>query len=254
MSALLGVSPWQRVVRKVRTEVARRTLEVPREWPAGRRAVSFTFDDFPVTAATAGASVLESFGIQGTFYASFGMAGKDSPGGLICTPEQMAALAARGHEIGCHTFSHLDCSVAAPNAVRSDCEHNRDAAARLGVNPLTSFAYPFGGLNRAARRVTAAAYGCARTMFVGTNRGTFDLAALRAVPVTTTSGLDAVRRHLEEMEAKGGWVVLATHDVSPYPSRYGCTPELLADVCRLAVGSGAELLPTGSIAAHMNRS
>ena len=43
--------------------------------PLGDRGpiVSFTFDDFPRTAATAGAAILESFGARGTFYTAAGL-------------------------------------------------------------------------------------------------------------------------------------------------------------------------------------
>jgi len=237
----------RRIVRKARTEVARRTREVPGDWPPERRVVSFTFDDFPKTAATNGASILEDYGATGTYYSSFGLAGRDSPSGVISTHEETAALAARGHEIGCHTFNHLDCSTVHVREIGEDCARNRDAAARLGLPRLSSFAFPFGGINGSSRRTIATSYRSARSVWRGVNRGRYDLAALRAVPLTSPTTLRTARRLLDDLQARGGWLVFVTHDVANDASAFGCTPGLLTEVCRLAVQSGAEVLPVGRV-------
>ena len=41
----------------------------------------------------------------------------------------------------------------------------------------------------------------------------------------------------------GGWLILATHDVSETPTRYGCTPRFFEQVAHLALESGADVLP-----------
>lgn len=241
------LSLFRRIVRKARTELARRTREVPSDWPPERRVVSFTFDDFPRTAGTNGASILEGYGARGTFYSSFGLAGRDSPSGVISTHEETAALAERGHEIGCHTFSHLDCSTVDVREVGRDCARNRDAAARLGLPGLSSFAFPFGGINDSSRHAIATSYRSARSVWRGVNRGRYDLAALRAFPLTSPTTLRIARRLLEDVEAQGGWVVFVTHDVTHDASAFGCTPGLLTEVCRLALQCGAEVLPVGLV-------
>src|SRR4051794_2067392 len=68
--------------------------------------VSFTFDDIPKSAATTGAAILEDHGARGTFYVSGGLVGTKSPDWTVAEPEDVVALHRRGHEIGCHTFSH----------------------------------------------------------------------------------------------------------------------------------------------------
>jgi peptidoglycan/xylan/chitin deacetylase (PgdA/CDA1 family) len=66
--------------------------------------VSFTFDDVPDSAYTNGASILEDYGIQGTFYIASGTCGSTDTHWRVISREQVALLHARGHEIGCHTF------------------------------------------------------------------------------------------------------------------------------------------------------
>src|SRR5688572_9165150 len=78
--------------------VALRLSTTNRRLPSGG-FVSFTFDDFPTSAAREGTSLVESVGARATFYASMS----------ITKPDDVARVAERGHEVGCHTYSHLDC-------------------------------------------------------------------------------------------------------------------------------------------------
>src|SRR5882757_6246651 len=68
--------------------------------------VSFTFDDLPKSAVTTGAGLLEAHGARGTFYVSGGMVGTSTPNWAAGDAADVVALHAKGHEIGCHTFSH----------------------------------------------------------------------------------------------------------------------------------------------------
>src|SRR6516162_8911089 len=70
--------------------------------------ISFTFDDFPQSALTTGGRILERHDVRGTYFVSLKMVGTESPSGLIARGQDMAALLAAGHQLGCHTFDHLD--------------------------------------------------------------------------------------------------------------------------------------------------
>src|SRR5438477_12607694 len=76
--------------------------------------VTITFDDFPASARKAGGKVLEAHGARGTYYASFGvMSGAAVRGGAVddaAAKDQIEEVLALGHEVGCHTFSHIDCA------------------------------------------------------------------------------------------------------------------------------------------------
>lgn len=241
----------ERAIRKMRTELARRTVGSPRRWRTGDRAVSFTFDDFPVSAAVTGAAILERFGMQGTFYASLGLVGEDSQSGVISEVETVQRVAGRGHEIGCHTFSHLDCSMASRAEIDADCAENRRVAGRHGLATLASFAYPFGGINADARREVVRAYQSARTVWPGINRETFDAGALRAVPLMRRDGPEVAFEHLRQLENGEGWLVFYTHDIEPEPSMFGCTPSLFEQVCERVRAIGADVL---TVTAAMGRS
>src|SRR5438874_10230057 len=82
--------------------VFRRPLAIRTQVPL----ISFTFDDFPRSALAAGGAILNRYGLSGTYYISFGLLGKNSPSGPICVTDDLRELGERGHELGCHTFSH----------------------------------------------------------------------------------------------------------------------------------------------------
>src|SRR5262245_52879038 len=62
-SALYHGTRW--VAPQVGARVAR--------WPEGRKVVSFTFDDFPRSAARVGAEVVEAHAARATYYVSMGL-------------------------------------------------------------------------------------------------------------------------------------------------------------------------------------
>jgi peptidoglycan/xylan/chitin deacetylase (PgdA/CDA1 family) len=70
--------------------------------------ISFTFDDFPESAALRGAEVLEKFNVQCTYYISLGIIGQESPVGKICDINTIKNLIEAKHEIGSHTYDHIN--------------------------------------------------------------------------------------------------------------------------------------------------
>ena len=69
--------------------------------------MSFTFDDVPDSAYATGATVLDEYGIRGTFYIASGTCGAIDTHWRVIDHDQVPALYTAGHEIGCHTFSHV---------------------------------------------------------------------------------------------------------------------------------------------------
>jgi hypothetical protein len=51
---------------------------------------------------------------------------------------------------------------------------------------------------------------------------------------------------MAEAAASKGWLTAYGHDVSDRPTDYGCTPEDLDRVLRLATAAGLEILPVGA--------
>lgn len=249
MSLVWGIaSRLQRMAQKL---VARRRADLAALPPT----LSIGFDDFPASAAVNGAPVLERHGCLGTFYLSCGLMGADSESGPIATGREVAALLQAGHEIGCHTYSHLLAETAERGAYAEDLERNAGPLAEL-MNGRTceSFAYPFGSITIDAKRAAGARFSCCRSTWPRVNRGMADLNLLSAVPLYARNNfLPKARGLMRDCARHGGWLILYSHDVQESPSPHGCTPAQLDEILRLARRLGMAVAPAGHVAAALIR-
>ena len=192
--------------------------------------VSFTFDDIPKSAATTGAGILEDHGVRGTFYVSGGLVSTtSSPHWAAVDAPDIVALHRRGHEIGCHTFSHRRACDLDAASLTTEIEQNRRYL--QSVDPsikIENFAYPFGYGSFWRKQQLKAAFQSCRGIVPGVNSGTVDLQFLRAMPLIDLHiDRDAIERALDETQLNNGWLIFYGHDVTEAPSPYGCSPALL---------------------------
>jgi glycosyltransferase involved in cell wall biosynthesis/peptidoglycan/xylan/chitin deacetylase (PgdA/CDA1 family) len=207
--------------------------------------VSFTFDDFPRSALLAGGAILNSFGLAGTYYASLGLAGKETASGQIFHSEDLATLFEQGHELGCHTFSHCDSWETDAGTFEDSIIENRAALTELFPGAqFESFAYPI-SLPRPLTKERIADYflscrGGGQTF----NVGKVDVNQLSAYFLEKSRGdFQPVKDLIDRNRQACGWLIFATHDVSDNPTAFGCTPEFFERVVQYAVGSGANIVP-----------
>lgn len=231
---------------KLRRRVVRLQLRRPLPAAPDGPVVSFTFDDIPATAAGAGAAALEAAGARGTFYVCAGLVGREGPMGRYAGLDAIADLAARGHEIGCHTHGHLDCGQADGDAIAADVEANRQALAALGVRPET-FAYPYGDVSRQAKAALQARFAGLRALHRGLVRRGSDLNQLPAVGVEGEAGEARAAAWIDRALAGRAWLILYTHDVAERPSPWGCTPGALARLVDRARAGGARVAPVAQV-------
>lgn len=196
---------------------------------------SFTFDDFP-KSATNGARVLENYKARGTFYVAFGLADTENHLGRMYNLDDVRALHEAGHEIGCHTYSHVDCRQAGVEVVLAEVSKN-DMAHRavIGDAKMTNFAFPFGASSFASRRALRDRFVCCRGVQAGINSGPGDLTYLRSVHLYHhLFDEQQVRRFIDRSKSLGAWIIFYTHDVSTNPSAFGCTPQELEAIVAYA--------------------
>jgi peptidoglycan/xylan/chitin deacetylase (PgdA/CDA1 family) len=166
--------------------------------------------------------------------------------GRFLDHDEIADLAARGHEIACHTYSHLDCGRALPDATGEDCERNREALARKGFD-LRHFAYPYGEVSASAKAMLGAHYGSMRALHPGLVRRGSDRNQLPAVGIEGADGLDRARRWIDRAVQERAWLILYSHDVRESPSDFGCTPGTLERLVSHAKASGARIARVGDV-------
>ena len=183
--------------------------------------VSLTFDDGQATQYQVKGPLAEH-GMKGTFFVNSGdVCLSDCAGAWAMTWDQIAALAADGHEIGGHTLEHADLTdgtIQLAERRRQVCEDRANLTAR-GFDPV-SFAYPYGHSN-------ATAEGLVEECGYASGRGAGDAPpGGETIPPlnpfrTRTPGHSSGELTLSEFQqqitasenAGGGWVQLAFHGV-----------------------------------------
>lgn len=208
-----------------------------------RGIVSFTFDDVP-DSALEGARILERHGARGTFYIAAGLLGRREKDRTMIDAEGCRALAAAGHELGCHTYAHPNLRYLGAKALAADLARNEAALEAIdGRRAPRNFAYPYTAGSFRARGEIRRRYRSARGGLDGINRGQADLTYLRGVAIEQPeTDIGRLMGLIDATAADPGWLILYGHDVSLTPTPYGCTPAYLERLVAHAAGSGCEVL------------
>jgi peptidoglycan/xylan/chitin deacetylase (PgdA/CDA1 family) len=233
---------WNR--DRLHAGISRRLVRyvVTRQVRAGntRPLVSFAFDDVPASAFVHGAPVLESLGVRGTYYVAGGLCGTVDDDRLIVSAAECAELHRRGHEIGCHTFSHVDLRSVSEAELYADLDRNRAFFASVAPGlRLDNFAYPFGSASLMRKLQIQRRFVTCRGVTEVINAGSIDLGMLKAVGLIDFA---KVASAVDEARRRNGWLILFTHDVAPAPTAIGCTPALLRAAVERALEAGCEVV------------
>lgn len=225
------------LTRRLRLKTARSRLSAP--------LASFSFDDFPRSAWTAGGPILARHGAKATYYVAGRFCGRHEDGLEYYGREDLRAAYAGGHEIGCHTFSHRHSPKVPSGELHADFERNRAFVREvLGEVEMVSFAYPYGDASPRTKLLAGRRFPVSRGIRSGVNGRTLDLGQLKAVPLEIRSWTaEGVEREVELARQTGGWIVFFSHDVSDAPSPYGATPAMLEHALQEVAGAGIEILP-----------
>jgi len=225
-----GTSPMHKANRFLARRLGGRSIPMRNQGPL----VSITLDDAPETAFLNGAPLLESAGARGTFYISAGLCGQADTHWSQMTRDQVGELHDRGHEIGCHTFSHLNVQTLSAAALEGECRANREALRQIRPKmTVTSFAYPYGDVGWRQKLRLERAFASCRGTQEGIMAGHVDPGLLKAVELyETTLSPGKIARVLDETVRRNGWAVFFGHDVTDDPSPYGCSPGLLERLLR----------------------
>lgn len=240
---------WTKIQGRYQRSAARYSSRRPLLIESAAPLVSFTFDDFPRSALLAGGTILSRFGLTGTYYASFGLMGRTAPTGPIFLRQDLDVLREQGHELGCHTFDHCHSWETKTDLFEKSIVQNEEARRELipGL-PFKTFSYPISPPRPLTKRRTAAHFAGCRGGGQTLNVGMTDSNYLAAYFLEKSrDNAEAVHSLIEQNRRDCGWLIFATHDISPDPTPYGCTPEFFEDIVRSAVSSGARILPVGEV-------
>ncbi len=188
--------------------------------------------------------ILDNFGFKGTFYISSVFFKEVDKDGIFNQIEFQNCID-QGHEIGCHTFSHLHFhDIYKKYLIEKDLERNNRELKSKGLGkPLNNFSYPFGEQTVLAKKIISKKFRSGRGTFPGINRNKVDLYSLKAIKLyESINSLQMIKASLYDLKKNGGWLIFYTHDVQVNPSKYGCTPEYFSSVVEMANEKAFEVL------------
>ncbi|MGO8738696.1 polysaccharide deacetylase family protein [Rhodoblastus sp.] len=209
-----------------------------------RPIVSFSFDDFPRSAATTGARLLGEAGAAGSFYLCRDLAGKTVDGVEYFSIDDLETLAKAGHEIGCHTAEHIRLPAHTRDEIASSFNANKEfIESALPGYIASTFAYPFGDANVRTKLFAQSRFAGCRSTFEGINAGIVDLGAIKACRLYSgRTDLAKIKDLVARTVRARGWLNLYTHDLSDKPTAHGATPDLLRAAIQEARDQGCDIL------------
>jgi peptidoglycan/xylan/chitin deacetylase (PgdA/CDA1 family) len=220
---------WPALRARVDNRLSRHFCRAPFRLRNRQPMVSFTFDDFPESAASVGVPMLDQHNARATFYVAGDLVGKWSGHWQGIRADAIVELHRTGHEIACHTFSHVSTPDLGAAELAAQIEGNRRYL--LGLDPsmrIENFAYPYGLGSVWRKAQLAKTFRSSRSIILGVNSGVVDLQYLRSTPLIDRNiDCDRINRVFDELIATNGWLIFYGHDVAAEPSPYGCTPSLM---------------------------
>lgn len=214
--------------------------------PWGNRGpvVSFGFDDFPRTALLTGGAILKGLGGRGTYYAAPALMGTTGELGDLFCPEDIHSLLQDGHELACHTFSHISSRAVSCSSYIEDVDRGRKAMEEIaGERDFGDFSYPFGHVTFMTKKTLGPRMSSCRGIFPGVNGPDIDLNLLQSNSLYgELDQFEKARKLILENEKQKGWLIFYTHDVRSNPSAYGCTPSLLESTAAFALERSCRML------------
>ncbi|WP_371397554.1 polysaccharide deacetylase family protein [Fretibacter rubidus] len=236
-------APSNRIMTKVMRRITPLRNRRDIRFTLDRPLVSFTYDDCPLSAVSHGLKPMEREGWRGTVYVASKLFGITNHHGLHMSADDAVAVARNGHEIGGHSFSHIDGNLTPIDEFMADVARNQNVLTDLGIANCSTFAYPFGEVTPALKTALSRQFIGLRGITPKAMTGRADLNQIASYPVfqgqDTTRAIAAIKASAE----RPAWITLFMHEVSHSPSKWGCTPPEMQAVIKAVKDVNARVLP-----------
>ncbi len=226
---------------------ARRVIRPKLERPI----VSFSFDDCPKSVIENAIKPLEQENWRSSVYIAMGLCGTTNHLGLHMSADDVKALHESGHEIGDHTYNHIDATQCDVEDFMADIDKNQTSLNALGLPPSETFAYPYGQVTPSIKKALSSRFKGARGIRSRESSEDIDLNQIRSNRLYSGVSFDKLMGQIENMKNRPGWLPIFTHDVRDNPSQYGCTAEQMIQVIKAVKASGAQVLTMAEAIEHM---
>lgn len=188
-------------------------------------AAVFTFSGW--NTGPAAADILEAQGARGTFYVAPGQLRLGAWYSAYMAPEEVAALAARGHDVESMGAQAQDFTTMSADELQASLASARTAIERLTSREVHHVAYPYGALNPTVQEIvqTQATSGRAVVDDPTAYGALVDPFALPALKVTQGVSLDRAKALVDHAANAGVAVIFAFEAITPFPEPNDWTPD-----------------------------
>jgi len=215
-------------------------------WHSQKPYISFTFDDVPHTAFTIGGEILIKYGLRATYFIAFGLMGKRNRLWEFFNFEDLITAILIGHEIGSHTYDHLDAWNAESEEFELSVKKNQNVMDQMKEGyRFRSFSYCFQQPHPKIKKIAQKYFDCCRGGGDDININTVDLNLLKSCFIGKhyRPNPDYYYKLIDKNAIRNGWLIFSTHDISENPSPYGCDKATFEKIVKYARESGSEILP-----------
>ncbi len=220
---------YNKIKRRISSNLIKKTTQLNLLKPT----ISFTFDDAPNSAFINGSAILKKYGYCGTYYVSLGLKELPNSDKNYFDYTHLIKAIEDGHELGCHTYSHISLYKSKKEDVIKDLSKNQEKINELIPNyKFKSFAYPYGEYTYNSLKVINDTFVSARTTRGGINYNKVNLLNLRAFELSNQSDINMLYAMIDKTIQSNGWLILNTHDVEENPSQWGCTPAYFESIVK----------------------
>ncbi|NLW16427.1 MAG: polysaccharide deacetylase family protein [Firmicutes bacterium] len=176
--------------------------ELYKHWQEGEplppRPIVITFDDGYRSDYEEAFPILQTYGFKAVHFLYV----KKLQQGQGLTREEIATLMAAGHEIGNHTYSHVEIHRLSQERLAQETQTAKDALEEMLNIPIVSFCYPVGRYStEAVNAVDAAGHKIAVTTEYGYARPEQGLLTLQRIRINRSDGLQGFIQKLKQYEA-----------------------------------------------------
>ena len=143
-------------------------LAVMFRFAGDRPIISFSFDDFPRTALTAGGSILQDAGVRGTYYVAPGLMIPQTTSVRISAEKTCEIFWQQGMSWQVQTYSHASARTSGFANYVNDVEKGyQNLAETFGLNASRQFSYPYGEITLRVKRTVGAKMQSCRGIWPG---------------------------------------------------------------------------------------
>ena len=235
---------FSRVISFTNKQITRKISRNNFKIKLNKPIISFTFDDFPQSAANVGLELLSKYGVKGTFYISFNLIDKVTPTGKNCSIEDIKRIIETGNNLGCHTYNHLGAFEQSNTDFEESLVNNQRYLKKLFPElNFSVFSYPKGQVKASTKKITQKYFTCSRGISPGINNHKVDLNLLNGTSIYgEQKTFSKHKRYIDQNLAENGWLIFYTHDLSDKPTRFGTTPALFEKILKYSIEVGSEVL------------